>query len=227
MMMVNLAPPSLHASLRERSAARLWVSAGVAGFVGLGVWFGILQAGRVSDEQSHQRMTSAQSRLALVRADASSIAKQRLALDTRVQAARAVGEHPRWATLLALLDARRGDEVVFTGLSVQERAVTTTEAAGASGRAARQQAERTASVPQKYVVTIHGVAQSMRSVNEFAVSLESVPVLSGVRTTATGQDGRFGGASPLVSFTMECEIAPVASQPQAAVQTPRQTEAAR
>jgi hypothetical protein len=214
MTMVNLVPPSQRARLREREVARAWIAAGVAGVAALGVWFGVLQAGRVSDEQSHQRMTNAQSRLALVRADAASVAKQRLQLDNSLQAARAVGHHPKWTTLLALLDERRGESVVFTGLSVQERVSTPSEAATTQGRAARQQAERNASVPQRYAITVHGAAPSMRSVNEFAVSLEQVPLFSGVRTLSTGQDSRFG-ATPAVSFTIECEIAPTPAPPSA------------
>jgi hypothetical protein len=58
-----------------------------------------------------------------------------------------------------------------------------------------------------YEVTLRGLAQSMRAVNDYAVSLEETGVFTSVRTTETGQDSRFAQAGALVSFTLVCDLA--------------------
>lgn len=207
MIALNLLPPSQRMRLAEARIVRGWVVAGSLCFFCLCVWFGLLQAGRVSDEQLHQRMTTAQSRLALVRADAASVARERLQLDNRVQAARAVGFHPQWSVLLQLINERRAPGIALVNLAVEEKAgVPAPQVKEPQGRGARQAAAASSAVPARYEITLQGLAPSMRAANDFAVSLEELGLFGSVRTTHTGQDNRFAEAGSLVSFTLVCEL---------------------
>lgn len=205
MIALNLIPPSQRTKLLEAGIVRAWVVAGVCGLTGLGAWFGVLQAGRVSDEMLHQQMTTAQSRLALVRADASGVARERVQLDNRIQAARAVGYHPQWAVLLQLLNQHREPGLTLLRVGVAER--EDQPMAHASRGATSKPAKEKPLGGVTYEVTLRGLAQSMRAVNDYAVSLEETGVFTSVRTTETGQDSRFPQAGALVSFTLVCDLA--------------------
>lgn len=197
MIALNLVPPTQIMRLREASIVRGWILAGCVGVAMLAVWFSALQAGRVSDEQLHQQMTTAQSRLALVRADAVGAANERLSLESRTEAARAVGFHPRWSVLMHLLNQHREPGVTLTRVSVKESA----DVAPSAPRSTRPP------VNHKYEVQLRGLAPSMRAANDYAVALEELGLFTSVRTTETGQDTRFSEAGSLVSFTLLCEIA--------------------
>jgi hypothetical protein len=119
----------------------------------------------------------------------------------RIEAARAVGEHPDWSLLLRLLAVLRGDSAVIESITIAPAdTADRTSAAGSAAVPARTPA------PWAYSVRMSGIAPSAWAVTQFALRLEDSRVFARVQQgdiqprTVRGTDVRW--------FRIEASLAP-------------------
>jgi hypothetical protein len=123
------------------------------------------------------------------------------AADSLLRSSRAIAEQPDWSTLMALLAAKAGDEVVLKALTVRPQDPPTATAKPAAGRAA---AAKPAAADPGVVVTVTGAGPSQAAASQFALRLEATRLFGRVALIDTNRDG-FADL-PLVSFRIECAL---------------------
>lgn len=192
---VNLIPSGRRFARRRQKVVRRW-SFGVAAYaVALGIAAGwIWIAGRGAQSGLAAKIELAQEQIRVREQSRSDLlagmARQEMILRVNL----AVLDQPDWSTLLALVAAHLGDDVVLESFLLAPPAVT-------SGRA---DSGKGASGPPVYRLSIRGFGRSQAAVAEFALALERTRLFSAVKIVETKRTSFLAGEA--ISFTMECTL---------------------
>lgn len=116
----------------------------------------------------------------------------------RVDAIRAIADHPNWSILLDMLATLRGTDVVLERVSIDP------DTAPPPG-------SKPGAVPKlRYQITIEGLARSNAAVLEYALAIQRVGIFESVRPEQTRQ--RETGAGDLFGFQLKCVLGDAPAQ---------------
>jgi hypothetical protein len=195
-MLIDLTPQAIRDARRRRVWARRWGRGLGVYAVAIGMAWAAVMAptGGVSPrlEGERRRLDEAAMRAAGERVRLAAALSD---VRRRLEAARAVGEHPEWATLLRAVASVRGEMAVLESVALsEERVAVTAPARGAgaggsgAGRGGRPLERRV------HVLSLEGHAAGPGKVFEFARALEGLGVFDRVVVKGTSA-GSLGGVA--------------------------------
>lgn len=203
MIQFNLMPPArIHRVLRRRRAC-LWTGTFALAMFGA-VGAVVASATQVRSAQWAQLdadIARAQARAEAARTEARDSELAYTQAQRRIEAARAVGEHPDWSLLLRLLAVLRGDSVVIESITIAPADVPDrARAPGGTPSPARTPGQGA------YSIRMSGVAPSAWAVTQFALRLEESRVF--VRVQQGDIQPRAVRGSDVRWFRIDAVIAP-------------------
>ncbi len=126
-------------------------------------------------------------------------------LRKQLRAAEAVGRHPQWGDVLALIATKANGRVVISGLSFVVSEPLRTGDAAAKASKAKTEGAKEAFDPRSATITLNGQAQNLAAVNEYVLALEDMNLFDQVRLKdATNIDN--GSGLTTTRFEIACRI---------------------
>lgn len=113
-------------------------------------------------------------------------------LRKQMRAAEAVGQHPDWGGVLAIVASKASGRVVLTGMSLN--VTDAPKPADAAARAAKPKAEGTKEVaaPRTATIILFGQAQGLAPVTDYAILLEEMNQFDSVKVKDSAESGDGG-----------------------------------
>lgn len=198
MIGVNLLPASFIEVRRRRARIRAWgmICAVHAMLVaGVGV---VTASGGETSTTLRTKVGLAQSRLESKGKEIDALRRTLADRARRVEAVRAIADHPNWSILLEMLATLRGSDVVLERVAIEPDAEP---GAGAKPGVAPK---------PRYLITIEGLARSNAAVLEYALAIQRVGIFESVRPEQTRQ--RDSGAGDLFGFQLKCVLGEAPAQ---------------
>jgi Tfp pilus assembly protein PilN len=196
MIAVNFLPKARLLAAQRRRRTRTWVFICVGyGLVLASAWAAAATR-HAPTESADAELAALQSKLDSREADLAALRKSAAVVTRRLDAAKAVAEHPDWSILLGLLADLRGPEVVLERVTMTPRA----------GRA------QTAEGPARggATVTLGGIALTQRAASEFIMRMEAHGLFeSVVLQEVRSRPGAGTGTPTLTSFSATATLADV------------------
>jgi len=192
MIGVNLLPAQYVAARQRRVRTRLWgVICAVHAMLVAGV--GVVSAtGEETSASFRAKVVIAQGRMESKTKEIDALRRTLVERSRRVEAVRAIADHPDWSILLDRLARLRGGDVVL------ERVVIVPETASSST------IKPGAQVRPRYQVTIEGLARSNAAVLEYALAIQRLGIFDNVRPEQTRQ--REMASGDLFGFQLRCDL---------------------
>ncbi len=192
---IDLLPRACREALAARRRARVWVI--VCFLYGALVTFSWLASpGPAPALASELARASA---LAQVRErDLSLLRAEVKELSRAVSHAQAVGDHPDWSRLLALVARARGEKVVLARIAVEPASAAPAERA--------QARTSDANARPAYELSLAGTGASQAAVSEYVLTLERLGLFESVTLVETRARATADGVQGVVEFSLRCRL---------------------
>lgn len=126
------------------------------------------------------------------------------ALRKQLRAAEAVGQHPDWGGVLAVVATKANGRVVLTGMSLG--VADTPKTADAAAKAAKPKAEGTkeAGASRTATIVLFGQAQGLANVTDYAILLEEMNLFDSVKVKDSADNS--SGTGGTTRFEIVCKM---------------------
>jgi Tfp pilus assembly protein PilN len=191
---VNLLPVRRRTHAQRMQLVRRWVAGLGIWCLSLGIASAVILVGSRSSNATFSAFETSTNALEASKAQLASIDTQRSLYRKKVAAARAVGHHPDWSILLSMLARDRGSTISFENIEI-------THTLQAPAPTSTRQPAKPVRQDDRFSLSLAGFADSVASINAFAVRLEESGLFESVSRLDAGGTTERGAA-----FRIVCEL---------------------
>lgn len=201
---VNLLAKSFADSSRQRVLMKRWTKGLILYVLLLGGLAAALFGGDSNRDELRGTSETLETKLTSRKRELSEQSGRASVLRKQLRAAEAVGQHPLWGQVFAVVAAKASGRVVLSGLSLTVNEPPRASEAAASGGAKTQGTKNTLNA-RTAVIVVNGRARGLSEVNEYVLALEDLGVFDQVRLKdATNVDS---GTGPVTTrFEVVCKV---------------------
>ncbi len=192
---VDLLPRSCREALASRRRARVWAI--VCGVYGALVAFSWLAASGPAPTLASE-LARANALTVVRERDLSQLRAEVKELARAVSQTQAVGDHPDWSRLLALVARARGEKVVLSRIALEPATLAPAERA--------QPRALDATARPAYEVSLAGTGASQAAVSDYVLGLERLGLFESVTLVETRARATSDGVQGVVEFSLRCRL---------------------